>query len=299
LKIFNILFLVTLNVLLFIHCNQKLQPLSDKIKIAASIAPLADFAKQVGGDRVDVFTIVPPGIDPHTFELTPDLMIKISSSHLLVLNGVGLEFWASKVSDNIKRENFYTVDTSTGINIIHELHRNNENHLESGNPHIWLDPQNAIQQVKNIRDALIKVDNQHTVIYETNANQYIIKLRELDEQLKKEINSWKMKKFVCFHPAWEYFANRYGLEQAAVIEKSPGAEPGPIEIAAIIKTVKFLKIKAIFAEAQFPNNLSKSIALESGIKVIPLDPIGLTQNGFNYIDMMLYNVKQMASVLKE
>ena len=108
-----------------------------------------------------------------------------------------------------------------------------------------------------------------------------------------------MKKFVCFHPAWEYFALRYGLEQAAVVEKSPGSQPGPIVIAEIIKTVKLLKVKAIFAEAQFPNNLNKSIAQESGIQVVPLDPIGNTNNMFHYIDMMYYNVEQMARVLKE
>ncbi|MBN2410918.1 zinc ABC transporter substrate-binding protein [candidate division KSB1 bacterium] len=298
-KICKLLLLIILSFLFFTHCGQKTQPVSNQIRIAASITPIADFVQQVVGERAEVFTVVPPGTDPHTFELTPELMKKISDSHLLVLNGVGLEFWAEKVSDNIKRENFIIVDTSTGINIIQELHHDDKHPPESGNPHIWLDPLNAIRQVENIRDALVKLDRENRDIYETNAKNYIVELKKLDQKLNTEINSWKRKEFVCFHPAWEYFAHRYGLRQAGVIEKSPGSQPGPQEIAEIIETVKLLKVNAIFAEAQFPDNLSKSIAQESGIRVIPLDPIGASQNLFQYMDMMSYNVAQMASVLKE
>jgi len=298
-KILKQIFLILIIFQLFINCGQKSQVPSNKIRIAASITPLADFAKQVGGERVEVFTVVPLATDPHTFELTPDLMVRISESHLLVLNGVGFEFWAEKVSNNIKKENFIIVDTSAGIKIIKELHHDEKHPLESGNPHIWLDPLNAIQQVKNIRDALIKFDGEYRELYETNAGNYIDKLTKLDEEFHAEINTWKMKKFVCFHPAWEYFALRYGLDQAGVVEKSPGAQPGPKEIAEIIDTVKLLKVKAIFAEAQFPDNIIRSIAEESGIGVVPLDPIGVSQNLFHYTDMMYYNVKQMASVLKE
>ncbi len=294
----GLFFLIIISFQLFMQCGQKTNPVSDRIRIAASITPIADFAKQVGGERVEVFTVVPPGVDPHTFELTPDLMKRISDSQLLVLNGVGLEFWAGKVSDNIKREDFLIVDTSTGINIIQELHHDDKHPLESGNPHIWLDPLNAVRQVENIRDALIKLDGENRDIYEINAANYILELKKLDEKLNTEINSWKRKEFVCFHPAWEYFARRYGLRQAGVIEKSPGSQPGPQEIAEIIKTVKLFKAKAIFTEAQFPDNLSRSIAQESGIRVIPLDPIGASQNLFQYMDMMSFNVEQMASVLK-
>lgn len=289
-------------ILIGIQCSRNKNWNESKLKVAASIVPVADFVRQVGGEHVSVLTVVPPNTDPHTFELTPDLLVQIFQSRLLIINGVGLEFWVSRVQSNINSGKLQVIDTSSGVMIVdsmHSEHSDAEHHHPSGNPHIWLNPQNAVIQVQNIKNALIEADSLHAADYEKNAEKFIQLLLELDNEIASEIKTWKMHKFVCYHPAWEYFANRYGLEQAAVIQKSPGSEPGPKEIAGIIDTIKQLNVRAIFAEAQFPDALTKAVADESGIFIINLDPIGSTTDITDYLDMMRYNVRQMASALKE
>ncbi len=269
------------------------EPQSDKLLVGASIAPLADFVKQVGGDEVDVFTIVPPGVNPHAFELTPGLMTKLSKTDLLVFNGAGLEFWLDNIIDNLsgKKATF----TSDGLHIHEDEHHDHAH----GNPHVWLNPQNAIHQVKKIYFALADVDPQNKVAYESNAALYIKHLEVVDQDIAQEVESWGQKKFVCFHPAWEYFAEHYGLEMAGVIEKRPGQEPSPRDITEIIKIVQGIGAKAIFVEAQFPSRVAEMIAEESDISVVPLDPLGGSQNLTGYVELMRYNVAQMAKVMKE
>jgi zinc transport system substrate-binding protein len=112
------------------------------------------------------------------------------------------------------------------------------------------------------------------------------------------VKSWKSKEFIAFHPAWVYFARRYGLKQAAVIEQSPGREPSPAELARIVGTAKRIGARAIFAEPQFSSKAADTIAQETGAHVLLLDPLGSSLADRNYISMMRYNVSQMAKALK-
>lgn len=287
-KLITLLFLL----ILMLSCSSPQQK-SDKLLIGASIVPLADWVKQVGGDKVDVYTIVPPGVNPHAFELTPGLMTKLNKTDLLVFNGAGLEFWLDNVLDNLKGKK--ATFTSDGL----EIHADDHHDHDHGNPHVWLNPQNAIHQVKKIYFALADVDSANTAFYASNAELYIKHLEILDSDIQQQVDSWAQKKFVCFHPAWDYFADRYGLEMAGVIENRPGQEPSPKDIADIINVVLDIGAKAIFVEAQFPSRVAEMIAEESDIQVVPLDPLGGSQNLTSYVELMRYNVAQMAKVMKE
>ncbi len=264
---------------------------SKNLLVAASIAPLADFAEKIGGSHVQVFTIVPPGTNPHTFELTPGLMKKLSRADLLIFNGVGLEFWLNKVRDNLAGKKI--VYAAKGLQILAD----DEEHHAQGNPHVWLDPQNAISMVKRIYGAFVDIDPSHKAYYENNTAILIKELEVLDQDIMAAVDSWTQKRFVCFHPAWAYFARRYGLEQAGVIEKRPGMQPGPGDIADIIKTVKNIGARVIFAEAQFPGQMAEVIARDSGVQVVPLDPLG-SQGRKSYVELMRYNVAQMSKGMK-
>ncbi|MBN1482098.1 zinc ABC transporter substrate-binding protein [candidate division KSB1 bacterium] len=277
---------------LFIQCSKPDQQ-KETLFVAASIPPLADFVKQVGGDKVEVFTIVPPGANPHSFELTPGLMRKLAKADVLVFNGAGLEFWLDKVMDNLA--GIKTTVTSKGLTILEDDHQ----HHAHGNPHVWLNPLNAIFQVKKISLALTDIDPHNKSYYESNAALYIEHLKIVDQDIQDRVNSWEQKRFVCFHPAWAYFAERYGLELAGVIEKRPGMEPSPKDVADIIATVEEIGARAIFVEAQFPSRVAEMIADESDIGLVALDPLGGSQQLFNYVDLLRYNVAQMENVLKE
>jgi zinc transport system substrate-binding protein len=265
---------------------------SGRLLIAASIAPLSDFARQVGDDQVQVITLLPPGASPHTYELTPSQVEQVAKARLLLLNGVGLEYWADKVIQSADNPTLIVVDTSQGIEILE-----GDADEPGGNPHIWLDPANAIVQVGHIRDALIQADATHADDYRANAGRTIAELQALDQEIAKEVTTWSNRQFIAFHPAWVYFARRYGLIQAAVIEESPGREPSPADVARIVETAKRIGAKAIFAEPQFSPKAAQTIAGESGAEVLFLDPLGSSLDDPSYFGLMRYNVAQMARAL--
>lgn len=264
---------------------------ADPILVAASIAPLADFARQVGGDRVEVVALVPPGASPHTYELKPSQVRQVAGARLLILNGAGLEYWADKLIRAASNPMLEVVDTSHGIPLL-------DAGAHGANPHIWLDPQQAMRQVQNIRDALIGVDPVLGRTYQANAARFLAELQGLDREIAAAVRGWRTRQFIAFHPTWVYFARRYGLQQAAVIERSPGREPSPTELARIVETARRIGAQAIFAEPQFSAKAAEAIARESGARVLFLDPLGSSLKDRSYLATMRRNVAQMALALR-
>jgi zinc transport system substrate-binding protein len=264
---------------------------ADRILVAASIAPLADFVRQVGGSRVEVNTLVPPGASPHTYELKPSQVKQVSRARLLVLNGAGLEYWAEKLVRAAGNPALEIVDTSRGVPLLDAGAR-------GANPHIWLDVRQAMSQVKHIGEALVRADPGHAREYRANAARYLAALEGLDREIEAEVNTWERRQFIAFHPAWVYFGRRYGLEQVAVIERSPGHEPSPKELAQIVETARRIGARAIFAEPQLSPKAAEAIARESGARVLFLDPLGSSLPDQTYFGMMRHNVAQMAAALR-
>jgi zinc transport system substrate-binding protein len=254
--------------------------------VAASINPLASLTRGVCGDAADVICLVPPGASPHTYEPTPSQVAEMGLARVLVLVGLGLEFWADDLVSAADNPDLVVVDSSKNVEPIDR------------NPHVWLDPLNAVLQVELIRDALSKVDPDRAETYRANTASLVDELRALDQEIEKEVQGWSQKSFVAFHPAWVYFARRYGLEQAGVIEETPGHEPSPAEVADIIETVRRIGARAIFAEPQLPPGVAATIAEETGAKIVFLDPLGGTQATNNYLRLIRYNVEAMAEAMK-
>ncbi|HUJ86397.1 MAG TPA: metal ABC transporter substrate-binding protein [Burkholderiales bacterium] len=262
------------------------------LPVAASILPLADFARQVGGGRVAVETLVPPGASPHTYEPTPAQLRRLSRARVLVLNGVGLEFWADKVIAAVGNPRLIVVRTADGLPLL-----GGDADSPGGNPHVWLSPRNAIHQVEAVRDALERADPAGAAAYGANAARYVTELHALDREIRAEVATFRTRRFIAFHAAWVYFARDYGLDQAGAIETSPGREPSPGEVAAIIRTAKAIGARAIFAEAEFPAQAARVIAQESGAKVLLLQVLGKPPT-YRYLDTMRYDLAQMAEALR-
>lgn len=269
---------------------------ADKVKVAVSIAPLADLAQQVGGEHVTVITLIPPAASPHTYEPTPAQVKEVAEASVLVLNGLGFEFWAEDVIESAANPDLIVVYTSEGIEIIHDEHEHEGR--EIGNPHVWLDPRNAMVQVRHIRDALLEADPAHRAEYKANTEAYLAQLKALDEEIAAQVATWSHREFVAFHPSWAYFTQRYGLVEAAVVERTPGREPSPAELAEIIETARRIGARAIFAEPQFSPKAAETIATESGAQVLFLNPLGGAEGPTSYLEMMRYNVAQMEKALK-
>jgi zinc transport system substrate-binding protein len=260
----------------------------DGVLVAVSVNPLVSMASAVGGDRVEVVRLVPPGASPHTYELMPSQVAMIGRADLVVLVGLGFEFWAEDLlsatrSGNGERLVIHLSDTVEPID---------------ANPHIWLDPVSAVSQVELIRDALVELDPGGAPVYAENAAIFVGELQDLDRELANEIGTWSQRSFIAFHPAWIYFATRYGLVQAAVVEETPGREPSPAELAGIIDTARRIGARAVFAEPQLPPGIAETLAEESGATVLFLDPLGGSTAPSDYLGLIRYNVRTMAEAMK-
>ena len=276
---------------------------ADKIKVVATISPLADFAKQVGGDRVEVTLLLPPGASPHTFEPTPKVVREISQARLFLKIGSGLEFWADRMLQSAP-PNIRIVDSSSGVDLIKGIADGHDHNFQSRtsrtntDPHIWLDPVICMQIIAKIEAALAAADPSNAGYYKNNASVYQNKLKELDREISARTKLFRTREYVTFHSAWAYFSRRYGLKVAAVIEESPGKEPTPRHVKNIIDILKGLNTRVVFAEPQFSPKIADTIAKEAGAKVLFLDPEGGQKGRETYMDLMKYNLAMMEKALR-
>ncbi len=277
-----VILVLLLLVPLFCGCVSQDESPSGKVNVVTTIAPLGDFVTAVGGDRVEVTVLVPPGAEPHTYEPAPSQMKDVAKADLYVMNGAGLEFWMDKVLGI--NEEMLIVDSSQGIELINETGG-------EADPHIWVSLRNAAVQVNNICSGLIQVDPENRDYYSKNRDEYLQKLTALDGELNQTFAARTDKTFVVYHPAWTYFARDYGLDQVPLLENEK--EPGPKYLASIIDLAKRNNITTIFVEPQYNPKSAEVIAREMKASVEVLDPLGQ-----NYLENMRYSGQEIAKSLK-
>lgn len=283
-------------VLLLIFSPGVLPASAQPMKIVASIYPVGDMVKEVGGNRVEVLVLLPPGASPHAFEPTVKMALELSRARIFFAVGAGLDFWGEKLARGAGG-NLRVVVLSEGMTLMHE---ENEHGHEHGpfNPHVWLDPLFSIELVKKVEKALIAADPQGAETYRKRSADYAAKLRALDAEIARTVSTFRIKNFVSFHPAWDYFARRYGLKSVGVIEESPGKEPTPKKLQAIVRAIRNYHIRAVFAEPQLNPKAAEVIAHEAGVKVVMLDPEGGLPGRETYLGLMQYNLRQMKEAMQ-
>jgi zinc transport system substrate-binding protein len=243
-------------------------PISQKVGVAATILPQAEFVESVGGDKVSVTVMVPPGAEPHTYEPKPNQMVELAKAKMYAKLGSGIEFelaYMEKLKEVNK--NIYLVDCSKGITLI-----KSEDPDEPGmDPHIWLSPLNAKIMVQNICDGLVQIDPGNRFYYEKNRDTYNGSLTKLDSDIRYGLAGIKNRSFIIYHPFLGYYAHEYNLTQISIEEL--GKEPTASHIAEVIITARKNDIKVIFVSPQMNSQSAKVIA--SGIegRVIPIDDL--------------------------
>jgi len=257
-----------------------------KITVVASFFPIYEFAKQVGGDRVNVITLIPAGVEPHDYEPTIQQLQQAESADVVFFNGLGFEdSWIDKVTnDNL-------VDTSIPSNL------SQGNQIR--NPHIWLDPVFAKAQVQQIENALIEIDPNNKLYYQKNAVNFTNKLDLLDSEIRTVLQTCDKKDFIAFHDAFGYFAKRYSLIQHSVQGVSPEGEVLPQRIEEAIRLANDLGLKVIYAEELVDPRFAEVIAQEiPNGKVLILSPLeGIEKDeedsGIGYLDKMEQNISNL------
>jgi len=289
-RILIILLLITATIIAvsFIYSASisKLDTNNDKIGVIVSIPPQAEFVEKIGGDKVKVTVMVPPGANPHTYEPLPDQLNDVSQAELYAEVGSGIEFenvWMDKISSTNKK--MVILNCSEGINFIPNTENEGDNEYDT---HVWVSPQNAKIMVENIYHGLIQVDPANRDYYKANKDKYMKELEKADESIRKSLSGHKNNKIMVYHPAWGYFCRDYGLTQIA-IEKN-GKEPTPQGIASLINQAKKEKIKIIFISPQYSRKNADAIASEIGGQVITVDSLDK-----NYIE----NLNKVAESFKK
>ena len=293
-----ITFLILALVLLVIKTstvpNQERQdhasPKQEKIHVTASFYPMFFFAKETGGERVEVTNLTPAGSEPHDYDPSPQDMATIEKSRLLILNGGGVETWEEKIRDNLKGKN--TMIIAVG-----------EDSIAMKDPHVWLSPPLAKQEVDKITDGFVKADPANSQLYLRNANNLKDKLEALDQKYKQELKSCKLKDIITAHAAFGYLAASYGFHQVAISGFSPDEEPAPGKLSQVARFAKDKNITYIFFESLVSPKLSETVANEVGARTLVLNPVeGLTaqetKSGKNYFSLMEDNLINLKLALR-
>ena len=256
------------------------------IKIVASFYPLYIMAKNVAKDvpGVSVQNLTPPLTGClHDYTVTTNDMKKLADAQVFVANGAGMESFLDKII--AQHPNIKIIQLSEGIPLI----KGEGN--EGDNPHLWVSISNAIIQVKNLGKAMEEFDSSHRELYVKNTANYVGKLETLRQKMHSELAPYKGRAIITFHEAFPYFAQEFGFNIAAVVEREPGSEPSAKELADTIELVKKNGIPTLFSEPQYPDSAAETIAKETGAKVYVLDPAVTGPDDYDaYLDIMENNL---------
>lgn len=285
-----------------------------ELRVSATISVIEDLVEEVGGDRVEVSSVVPAGADVHTFQPSPSDARAISESEVVFQNGLGLEEWMGDLIESAGGENQTVVVLSEGLEPLGddehaedpaaeeesglEEHGAGEAHEHAeGNPHLWLDVHNAEHYVEGIRDALAEADPEGSEEYGANAEEYLAELEELDAYIEEQVRSIpeENRKLVTFHDAFPYFAEAYGFELVDVIIRNPEAEPSGREAAQLVTKIEEEQVPAVFTEPQFNRGLAETIAAEADVEVYELYSDSLVDDpeADSYVSMMRTNIDRV------
>jgi zinc/manganese transport system substrate-binding protein len=266
----------------------------DRLNVVASFSILGDFVRNVGGDRVNVTTLVGPDGDVHVYSPTPADAKKVADAKLVIVNGFGLEGWLPRLVKSSGSKTAMVTATSG----IAPLTLGSD-----ADPHAWQSVVNARIYVTNIRDALMAADPTDAGIFRANADAYLAKLDGLDREVREAVAGIPetRRKVISTHRAFGYFAAAYGIEFVAPLGVSTESEASARDIAGIITQIRTAKIPAIFLENISDPRLIRQIAVETGVKVGgTLYSDSLTDEKGDvptYIDMVRHNIKALTRAL--
>jgi ABC-type Zn uptake system ZnuABC Zn-binding protein ZnuA len=278
-------------------------PPSEPLNIVVTIPVLKDLTEQVGGSHVRVTSLLSGYENEHTYSPKPSDLVAVRKARLLFEVGIGLEVWVSSLVKNAGSASLRVVTTSKGIALLRDRpDRGGEAHTgeeERGNPHVWLDPENAMTMMRHITEALIQVDPAHATEYRSNQAAYLRKLDQLRQDLSDRITRLVDRRFIAHHPAWPYLARRFGLEIVGTIQPQSGSEPSALQLHSLIAKIKKEQIKVVVSEIQLSQKIPDLLAKETGARVVVLTTLtGGLPNTETYIDMLRYNVLQLTNALE-
>lgn len=287
----------------FLRTSTKLVASENKKLVIASVYPIYELSKLVCGEVAQVELFIPSGTDVHTYEPSAKDILKLENADVFVYNGAGLEHWASDIIASINNDKLNVVCASDSVTLLGdrvskktgkrkqtEAAHNRKGHFD---PHTWLTPKNAMLEMQEIKDSMIKIDPDNKEAYENNYREAARKFENLQEEYQDNLKDLKNKKIVVSHEAFGYLCDEFNLEQVAIQGLEPESEPSPTRIAEIIETIKKENITTVFFETGESSKTSEAIANETSAEVAVLRPMEYLTSDEEASDLTIFNLFEM------
>ncbi|MFC0232678.1 metal ABC transporter substrate-binding protein [Vagococcus entomophilus] len=303
--ILSVVFLLTLGA-----CSQKETTSNDskKLKVVTTFYPMYDFTKNVAGNTANISMLIGANTEPHDYEPSAKDIAKIQDADVFIYNSDEMETWVPSVLKQIDTKKTTVIEASKGITLMEGSEEEEEGHSHEGHshaydPHVWLDPVLAKQEVATIEKGFVKANNDQKKTYEKNADAYTKKLEALHTKYETALKDATNRNFVTQHTAFAYLAKRYNLNQMAISGLSPDQEPSAASLAKIEDYVKKNNVKIIFTEELASKKVAETVSSATGASLEVLSPIeGITEKnqakGLDYIGVMEQNLTALQKVVK-
>ncbi len=253
---------------------------ASELRVVATIYPLASIVRAVGGERVDVECLVPPGASPHGFELKPSQIRAIKRASLLVKVGAHLDDWLDRALNGAGCKVFVV---TKGLE------------LDEGNPHVWLDPVMVEERVPGLVAVLSELDPSGAPYYRKRGKAFRLELERLTARIRELLGPMPCRYYVAQHGAWHYFCQRFGLFTLGVVEEVPGREPGPMKFMALLRTIKEHGRVLLIANRGENPRVMEVLARDGGGHLVRLDPLGDPNDPQrrDLVSLLIYNARRM------
>ncbi|MBI1977842.1 MAG: zinc ABC transporter substrate-binding protein [Candidatus Omnitrophica bacterium] len=280
---------------------------ADKIRVVATITTLADFIQQVTGDLADIYTIAAPKRNIHFYAPTPKDVLKVKKADVLVHTGLDLEAWRPPLLETAGNARFlgeakFEIDVSKGIKLVEVptiLSRSQGDLHIFGNPHYWVDPENAKIMLETIANRLSELYPEHASEFQKNAKAYRNKIDEKMKEWLAFMEQFRGSSVITYHKSWPYFADRFGLKIVEQLEPVPGIPPTAKHLAKLRSLIPEKNVKLIIKETFGENRTSEKLSRETGVKVaVLIQNPGAAKEVQDYFSMMDYNFNQIRKALK-
>lgn len=276
----------------------------ERLRVVTTVLPITLFTRAVAGHCAEVQALIPAGAGAHDLQARPADGAALQRARVLVKNGLGLDDGLDRLQASAGRADLVVIDASRGITPLTsepEPHPADHGHQHGPvNPHVWLDPLRAVQQVEAVRDGLVAADPPCAQTYRRNAAAFIGRLRQLDRQLAAQLAAYRGRTLVAFHDVAPYFAQRYGL-RAEFLVAGPSMAPAPADLRRVAQLVQRHRLRALLGEPQQRSGPYQALARDLGVELRIFDPLESAtaaqalQPG-TYLEVMARNGEQVRGV---
>ena len=273
------------------------QDTTEKIKVVASFDAMKEITQAIGGNKVDVTTIIPEGIEPHDYELKTSDVQKLQEAKLFVYNGLGMEAWADKAIQTASADNLMSVALAEHLQPIELTDPEEIEEHGAYDPHAWLGLTSAKEEASAVKDALIKISPEDKEYFEKNYMAFADEIDKMQEEYMKKVANATRKEIVTGHAAFGYLCRDLGISQESVEDVFASGEPSAQKLAELTDFCKAHNVKIIFTEDLVSPAVSETLAKEAGAKAEAIHTIESAEDGMTYLARMKDNLNKIAEAL--